>query len=155
MPQPLSRVRSDAGVIMGNIPDDSLSKRPELAILAMSAINSWSNVEAFLLKLFIVLLGGNATLAAKMYLKLESSGPKIVVLGAMVDSVKKEKLRDTIRAVIDMSEIQRKQRDKLAHHVWGVSPHLPDALLLLDPRANLGDTLDRSKVLSISSRGFP
>src|SRR5450755_471953 len=58
MPQPLSRVRADAGMYIGNIPDDTLSKRPQLAVLAMRAINSWSNVEAFLLRLFVSILGG-------------------------------------------------------------------------------------------------
>src|SRR2546422_785302 len=53
MPNPLSRVKPDASVWLGNAGHRALATRPHLAILAMEAIGSSSNVENFLLKLFI------------------------------------------------------------------------------------------------------
>lgn len=40
-------------------------------------------------------------------------------------------LFETLRAIVKTSE---KRRDKFAHHRWGISADLPDALLLIDPR---------------------
>ena len=53
MPQPLSKVISNASIFIGNAGDRPLARHPKLAILAMEAIASWSNVESFMLSLFM------------------------------------------------------------------------------------------------------
>ena len=40
----------------------------------------------------------------------------------------------------------QKARDKLAHHIWGISPNLPDALLLVDPKAVVTSAINYDEV---------
>lgn len=134
MPQPLSRVNPNATIIIANAGHRPLAERPQLAILVGEAINSWSNVESFLLRLFVRLFGGNGAMAAKIYLALEIQSAKTIALLEAVNAVPDEKIQALIKAVIAISKTNQKFRDKLAHHVWGVSPQLPDALLLADPK---------------------
>ncbi|AXW64707.1 hypothetical protein CJO94_24440 (plasmid) [Ralstonia solanacearum] len=62
MPQPLSRVTPEAGiVVIGNAGDRVLARHPDLAVLAIEAIASWSNVESFMLGLFVELFGGHVS----------------------------------------------------------------------------------------------
>src|SRR5690606_34285742 len=42
--------------------------------------------------------------------------------------------RRLLNAIIRIAKSAQKERDKLAHWVWGTSSSLPDALLLSDPR---------------------
>ena len=76
MPQPLSKVCENASIIFGNAGDRPLLRHPQLGALAMEAIASYSNVENFMLHLFVVLLGGNNALAMGIYLALDTKGPK-------------------------------------------------------------------------------
>jgi hypothetical protein len=132
-------VNPKAGAVIGNAGIRALSERPALAVLAMETIASYSNVEGFFLRLFIQLCGGNSAAAAKMYLALEADGPKKAALRAAVDSLSNEKHKALLRAVIDLGAVQKKFRDKLAHHIWWISPQVPDALILADPRVDSGD----------------
>lgn len=69
MPQPLSRVTPEAGiVVIGNAGDRVLARHPDLAVLAIEAIASWSNVESFMLGLFVELFGGHNSLATEVFL---------------------------------------------------------------------------------------
>src|SRR5680860_586310 len=70
MPDPLSRVAPDAGIAIGNVGDRPWLRHRDLAVLAIEAIASWSNVEAFRLQLFIELFGGRGSLATDVYLCL-------------------------------------------------------------------------------------
>src|SRR6266487_1148433 len=128
MPQPLARVSPTAGVVIGNAGDRPLERHAALAAVALEAIASWSNVEAFLLRLFIQLLGGNESLAASVYLALEGQSAKtnaIKAAAANALSGRAEELR-VLEAVISIAKTNEKERNKLAHWVWGDSPTLPD-----------------------------
>lgn len=148
MPQPLSHVQPDASIIFGNAGHRPLAERANLGILAMEAINSWSNVELFLLLLYVQLCGGDSALAAKIYLSLEIQTAKNQVIEAAVSSLENPKIEAVIRAVIRLAKTSNRLRDKLAHHIWGISPHpkLQDALLLVDPKALIADDIDKSEV---------
>jgi hypothetical protein len=75
MPQPLSRIAPNVTIILGNAGDRPLARHPDLAILAIEAIASWSNVESFMLRLFVDLFGGHGSLAAEVFLSLEGKRP--------------------------------------------------------------------------------
>lgn len=141
----------NAIVIIGNAGHRALSERPALAILAMEAIGSASNVDSFLLDLFVLLLGGDAALATRIYLKLEIRTAKTVAITEAVKSIGDERYRQIALALVAISKSNQKSRDKLAHHVWGISPQLPDALLLLDPKSN-GD--DRDQIFVYRANDF-
>lgn len=147
MPQPLSRVLPNASVLIGNAGDRPLERHPALAAVALEAIASWSNVEGFLLRLFIQLLGGNESLAASVYLALDGQSAKTNAIKAAAANVLRGRARELsiLEAILSIARTNEKDRNKLAHWTWGDSPNLPDALLLLDPRANL-DGLELSEV---------
>ena len=139
MPQPLSQICSNANVIFGNAGDRPLLRHPKLGALAMEAIASYSNVENFMLHLFVVLLGGNDALAMDIYLSLETKGPKdAAIRGAaksrFADDPQKLKL---LTAILALAKSNALSRDKLAHGVWGDTPNVSDALLLVNPRATI------------------
>ena len=155
MPQPLSRVSPDANVIIGNAGDRPLERHPALAAVALEAIASWSNVEAFLLRLYIHLLGGNQSLAASVYLALEGQSAKTNAIKAAAANALAGRAQElqVLEAMLSIAKTNEKERNKLAHWVWGDSPKLPDALLLLDPRADI-EALDRSEVYVYREQDF-
>ena len=155
MPQPLSRVDPDAAVIVGNAGDRPLERHLALAAVALEAIASWSNVEAFLLRLFIQLLGGNESLATSVYMALEGQSAKTKAINAAATSALQARKNELgiLEAILSIAKTNEKDRNKLAYWTWGDSPKLPDALLLVDPRATLGE-LDRSHIYVYREQDF-
>ncbi len=155
MPQPLSRVNPKAGIIIGNAGDRPLSRHPDLAVLALEAIASWSNVEAFLLRLFIQLLGGNESLAASVYLSIEAQSAKTSAIKAASTKVLETRSQEAnvLDAILRLAKTNEKDRNKLAHWTWGESPAIPDAVLLIDPRATLNE-LNLSEIYVYRAHDF-
>lgn len=154
MPQPISRVSPNANIIIGNSGDRPISRHPELAILAIEAISSWSNVEKFMLKTFVELLGGSKSLACDVYLSLQNQSAKTAAINAAADSVlrgKKELV--LLKLILQLASSFSADRNKLAHWTWGESPNLPDAVLLVDPRTTI-DELDKTKVFVYKDKDF-
>lgn len=147
MPQPISRVCPDANIAYGNAGERPLLQRPELAALAMEAIASWSNVEAFMLRLFVELFGGKESLATEVFLSLKGQVAKDSAIRAAAGFSLRERPDELriLNAILAIAATNEKHRNKLAHHTWGLTPNIPDALLLVDPRASLGD-VDRTAV---------
>jgi hypothetical protein len=141
MPQPFLRnAPPGSNVILHSAEEAVFSKNPNLALLALSALSSWSKVEMSLLRVFVQLMGGAESLSASIYSSLETQTAK----NAAISAAAKHALRDRpvehqlLRAVISIAKTNQKFRNKLAHWVWGYSPQVPDALLLADPRGNYG-----------------
>jgi hypothetical protein len=154
MPQPLSRVLPNAGVWIGNVGDYPLARHPGLALLAAEVIASWSNVEAFMLRLFVELMGGSADIAATVFLALENQSAKTAAINAASRRLPEEQRR-LLHALLAIAKTQQKSRDKIAHWTWGDSPQLPDALLLLDPRTSVtDDRLSNDDVYVYKERDF-
>jgi hypothetical protein len=155
MPQPLARVSPTADVVIGNAGDRPLERHAALAAVALGAIASWSNVEAFLLRLFIQLLGGNESIAASVYLALEGQSAKTNAIKAAAANALSGRAEElgVFEAVLSIAKTNEKERNKLAHWVWGDSPTLPDALLLIDPRSNL-DAPDSSEIYVYREQDF-
>lgn len=143
MPEPLSLVAPKAEVMLGNAGDRPIERHPFLAAVALEAIASWSNVEAFLLRLFLHLLGGNQSLASSVYLSLEGQSAKIAAIRAAAKGALSDKAEElaALNAILAIAKTNEKDRNKLAHWSWGDSSDLPDALLLFDPRFDV-DQLD-------------
>jgi len=155
MPQPLSRVMPNASVMIGNAGDRPLLRHPELAALAIEAIASWSNVESFMLNMFIQLFGGNETMSANIYLSLENQSAKNAAIRAAADIALKEKPEEhsVFKAIIAISKTNEKSRNKLAHWTWGDSHNITDGVLLIDPRSSIGG-LDKSKIYVYKAQDF-
>ena len=138
MPQPLSRVNPNAGFRIGNVGDDPLQRHPELALLAVQVVASWSNVDAFLLRLFVELMGGPRDTAATVFLALETQSAKTAAINAVARALPDNHQR-VLRAILAIAKTHQRGRDKIAHWIWGDSDALPEAILLIDPRAMAGD----------------
>jgi hypothetical protein len=140
MPQPLSRVLTQASIrINGDYP---LYRHPELAVLAAQVIASWSTVEAFMMRAFIDLMGGEAEKAATAFLALETQSAKSAAINAVASAYLPDDQQRLLRAILAVAKTGQKTRDKIAHWVWGDSPQITDGLLLLDPRNNIGADLN-------------
>ena len=100
----------------------------------MEAIASWANVEQFMLNAYISLLGGAREDAATIYLALETQSAKVAAINAVARKKLTKEHNALLAAILKLAKANQKQRDRLAHWVWGNSPNLPDALLLADPR---------------------
>ena len=88
-----------------------------------------------MLRLFVRLLGGDAAIAGRIYLALEIQSAKSIAIVEAVNAVRDVKVQNVIKAAIAVAKMRQKARDKLAHHTWGFSDDLPDALLLISPKA--------------------
>lgn len=145
----------NASVVIGNAGDRPLHRHPELAVLAIEAIASWSNVENFMLNLFIQLFGGNESMSANIYLSLENQSAKNAAINAAADTALKEKPEElsVFKAIMAISKTNEKSRNKLAHWTWGDSPNIADGVLLIDPRSSIGE-LDKSEIYVYKAQDF-
>lgn len=134
MPQPLSHIREQVGYNLNNVGDYVLREREALARSAMEGIASFATVESWMLGLFIDLIGGNKTDAATVFLTLESRGARSAALAPFVARLE-PRYQELYQAIMHRMKICAKERDNLAHWVWGASQQLPDALLLANPKA--------------------
>jgi hypothetical protein len=153
MPQPLSRVMPGASVIMCNAGDRPLKHNPELGFLAMEAIISWSNVERFMLNMYLELMGGSQDLAAVSFLAQETQSAKKAAINAVAKHVLDEKCFELLQAILEASKPGKSGRDKLAHWTWGYSPNIPDGFLLADPR-NTHTDLDKNLIYVYKKQDF-
>tara|TARA_B100000678_G_scaffold202315_1_gene170228 strand:+ start:548 stop:1162 length:615 start_codon:yes stop_codon:yes gene_type:complete len=133
MPQPLSTVVPEAGMIIGQTGDRAVSRHPELATMFAEAISTWSSVEFELLKFYLNMFGGAESLVATAYLALTTSSAKLNVILAVGEKRMVPKHYKVLQAILSIVKSREKARNKLAHRVWGYSIELPDALLLADP----------------------
>ena len=110
-----------------------LRQREPLARAALEVIASFATVESWMLELYLDLTGGSKTVAAEMFLTLESRSARSGAIRPLVARLG-ERYQRLYRALEKLLKTRAGERDKLAHWVWGISPHLPDALLLANPK---------------------
>lgn len=105
--------------------------------------------------MFVELFGGHSSLAAEVFLSLEGRAAKLAAINAAAASVLKDRDKElrVLRAILAIVKTNEKDRNKLTHWIWGDSPNLPDALLLVDPQTTLGK-LDHSGVYVYRAQDF-
>ncbi len=131
MPQPLSSVRSDASIFLGNNTDNPSDHRPKLALWAMRVIAEWSILESFMQGLFVEMLGANPRPAATIYASLK--GAQRDAFRALADmALVSQDEKDVFETILKLRDTAGRQRDKIAHGVWGHSNNVPDGVLLCD-----------------------
>ena len=153
MPQPLSSVALNASILLGNVGDYPLQRHPELAMLVAEVIVSWGNVESFLLNLFIELMGGPKEKAATVFLSLESRSARAAAIRSVAELLPDDQ-KNLLFAILAIAKSNGKSRDKIAHHTWGNSPDIPDALLLFNPKDGLGPHFDNSNIFVYRKEDF-
>ena len=153
MPQPLSRMRK-VSFNIANSGEHPLLSHPELGLLIAEVIASWANVEAFMLRLFIAMMGGPAERAATVFFALDTQSAKTKAINAIAVATLSEEKRNVLAAIQALAKSQQKERDAIAHGVWGWSFNLPDALLLMKASDAVINWRDRSKILVYRSADF-
>jgi len=134
MPQPLSKLALGANYEIGNVGHRPLHQRENLASLAMEAVAAWAHVEGIMLHMFVRLAGGEQADAAAVFLAMETATAKAAAITTLAERKLPADGVALLRAILKAHKSGQKERDKLAHWIWGTSNDLPDALLLKDPR---------------------
>ena len=134
MPQPLSRVNPGVNINLGNNSDSPSRHRPALALLAMNVVAEWSILESFVTTLFTKMLGSSAEIGTEMYVALSGGAAQNAAFRAVADATLKGDEKDVFEAIFAEYKSISKMRNNIAHWVWGHSPELPDAALLIDPK---------------------
>jgi hypothetical protein len=131
--QPLNRVKPAANVVFGE--DNTMQKRPELAVLVAECITQFANLESMMGLSLALILDANQKAVLAMYSAFDSRASQMKLLKAAAESELEKKHCDIFDAVITLFvKPAMRDRDKFAHWVWGYAPELPDALLLMEPR---------------------
>jgi hypothetical protein len=138
MPNPLSRVREDPKVSFAPV----LLLEHKLAPRIATSLAMWSVTEAGLGRLLTVIMGAQARPSLAMFGALTSNAAKVATVKAAARSILPEKELEMFEAISPLLDRAAAQRHKFAHHIWGVSEDVPDALLLVDPMHSLGFTVD-------------
>jgi len=134
LPAPKPLKGRDATVQMANPGTSPWGWYPDVSAAAMGALGSWSEVERFLLEIYVRLAGGSKGDAAAIYLSLEGDGPKNTVLNTVAKrKLTVEQLR-LLSAILRLVKTASKTRNKLAHWCWGASPEITNGLLIADPK---------------------
>jgi hypothetical protein len=104
----------------------------------MTAIAKWADIDKTLAELLLLMLGSpDLEVGMSMFQALNSGEAKRAALLAAAAEALKDRADDhnLFRAVLHTTSSSRDRRNEFAHHLWGTAKELPDALLLVDPRA--------------------
>ena len=148
MPQPTSSLPKDHVIIYhGSGGDSFMKKRPDVAIAIAEIVAAWGGLELALSHTYSSLLGVRQTLAADIFYSLQTAGPKQSALTAIADRKlrKSPRQRRAFTAVMEFVGSVQRERDKVAHWVYGTISGPPepgsdrmipllDRLALADPR---------------------
>lgn len=128
-PMPLSQIDESSPVLFH---PKAISDRPELAILIARAIAGWAEIEARMAESIVNMLGANAEPTLAMFSAINSASAQLDAIKAVASSVLDVRKKRIFDSVMARAKISSRNRNHLAHRVWGLSESLPDAILLID-----------------------
>lgn len=103
----------------------------------MTTISRWARTDAMLAELLSAMLKSeDLAVGMAIYQSLAAGGSRqrqTALLAAAEEALSAEDYW-LVQAVIEVSTTSRNQRNDFAHHLWGVSDDVPNALLLVDPK---------------------
>ncbi len=133
-PQPIRSVRRNATVQLDPF---ALRRHPDLAARVAEIIAVWSRVDSELGGILAYMLKGGARPSIAMYSALTSSAAQMAALEAAARVSLSPDDLGLFRAILVLVKRAGAKRNKIAHWLWGDSPEIPEALLLVDPEAVL------------------
>lgn len=133
-PQPIDKVSSKAEFILTT---EALVDRPMLSNIVTQIFALWTVAEQEFQVLFSRMVGPDERVSEAVFSALQSEGIQrsAMTAAAKVKFGNGSDQYTAFKAVINVYLSASKIRHKLAHWRWGVSPQMPDALLLADPKA--------------------
>lgn len=130
MPQPLRRVKKDATYFTG---PEAPVMRPDLAPLVAAVISHWSFIERDLgVTIGRVMHVEVAGAALSMFYALGSTRTRIDALNGAVEVTLEPNVIVLYERVMKEVRACARERNAIAHGLWGWSDDLPDALLLVE-----------------------
>jgi hypothetical protein len=151
-PQPLSRVRPKA-IVMAS--PEAIELRPKLAPLIAEIIARWAYIEANIRTILSYILRAEAApTAAMLYAVRSSSAQMDMIIAAGWAKLFDPKL-EIFEAVIHTARSAGKKRNVIAHHVWGYTTELPEALLLVELEAYSDMFVELQKAFESPAAGWP
>lgn len=154
-PQPLSRVKSKAKF---GFPGNALQQRPKLSTIIAQIIGRDAATEHRLSLILVDVLRADPKTAIAMYQSVQSSEARRAMLSAAVKARLRPDDRALFDAVLKAIAPSRRVRHSFAHHIWGLSPELPEALLLVDPADLLrfdADAAEVNRKMGIEAQAIP
>lgn len=151
MPQPLSRVRPKAPILAS---PEALALRPNLTPYIAEIIARWAYVEANLRTILTYILRSEAAPVIAMLHAATSAVLQINMIHAAGSAKLNDPELEMFEAVLKIAKASASKRNAIAHHVWGYTSHLPDALLLIDPLAYSDIFVELQKARDDQSQGW-
>ena len=129
-PQPLSRVNPNARY---SFTKDGIGAYPNLCARAMEIIHLHSIVEHRWSLILVEVLRADPKTGMAMYQALSSSEARRAALLAAAYAVLTQEDAFLFHACLEAGTPIRRVRNHFAHHLWGTSEDIPDAILLANP----------------------
>lgn len=134
-PQPLNRIRPNLGFALGI---GFLGQRPEAAGLVAQCIAAWTEIELQLGRVMAGLLGiEHAETALAMYLAIENQRIRLGVLRAAAERVLSHRDKKLFDAILGVALASQKDRNMMAHWLWGICDSIPDGAIVMEPEFRL------------------
>ena len=130
MPQPLSKVCPKATV---SLHFEHSTNNPDLAILVTGIFARWAWIEHSISSLLVHILGAEAKPALAMFSLLNGQRLQMSAVKTAAKAALPSDQFKILDAVVSAIECVQKDRNRLAHWIWGTCPELPGRLLLADP----------------------
>jgi hypothetical protein len=114
---------------------EAIALRPKLAPLIAEIIARWADIEANIGTILSYILQAEAAPTAAMLYAVRSSSAQLDMILAAGWAKLFDPQLEIFEAVIQAARSVGKKRNIIAHHVWGYTVELPEALLLIEPEA--------------------
>lgn len=129
-PQPLSRVKATASY---NFKIPISAANVELGTIVLSTNNTNAVIDYMWSLIVVDLMHADPKSGSAMYQALSGAEARRAALIAVAIARLSPDDAELFQAVMKAVAAQRRRRNEFAHHLWGISPEIPDALLLADP----------------------
>ena len=130
MPQPLSRVKPNIQI---HVSAAATQMVPQFNQAIIKVIAHWSHIDGNWASIFSSLLKSDIAVGTAVYQAFNGLELRKLALMAAAEKSLPEWQQIAIKTVWKAISQSRDQRNRFCHHVWGYSPELRDALLLMDP----------------------
>jgi len=124
----------DGGSWVNTGPDRPLEEEA-LSALAFGVENHMAHLDYVMAGIVGSLTVGKAKPVIDYYLELRNDSSKSAMIHAMARSHLEPDRLKAFNSIWKLYEIVRKQRNPIAHWIWGTCEKLPKALVCIDPRA--------------------
>ena len=133
MPQPLNRISPAATACPVQWGDSAFEKNPHFAASIVRVIAVWSTIDRNLALLITNFMTTDIELVSAILRDMKRE-----MTNSAIDALAKIRLTPEhhllFSASLSTTKSSRNRRDEFAHHIWGISDAVQDALVLADPR---------------------